>query len=88
MRFRTGVIVGLAVGYYYGTKASPEQAARIQDWVDRVRDSNAYQRLIGKLAEGWSEGTSTARRVIEDTAFGGSGGRADLRAVAGEPTLN
>ncbi len=38
MGFKTGVLVGLAVGYYLGTKATPEQSARVDELADTVID--------------------------------------------------
>lgn len=31
MRFRTGLLIGLAVGYYFGTRAGRERYEQIQD---------------------------------------------------------
>jgi hypothetical protein len=45
MKFRTGLIVGLAVGYYYGSKAGRERYEQIDDALERVRHSGPYRRL-------------------------------------------
>ena len=34
MGFKTGVLVGVAIGFYLGTKASPERAAQVRELGD------------------------------------------------------
>jgi hypothetical protein len=70
MRFRTGLIVGLAVGYYYGAKAGRERFELIDAWLDKVRGTTTYQDLSIKAHDALRFGTTNARRVIEDAAFG------------------
>lgn len=98
MRFRTGLIVGLAVGYYYGAKAGRDRFHQIDQYLDKVRRTAGYQDLRIKVNDGVREGTTAARRVIEETAFGhGDEGplfvdddptQPDLRAIFSDPTLN
>jgi hypothetical protein len=101
MRFRTGLIVGLAVGYYYGAKAGRDRYHQIDQYLDKVRRTAGYQDLRIKVNDGFREGTTAARRLIEDTAFGGDADAGpeplfvdddptspDLRAIFTDPTLN
>jgi hypothetical protein len=39
MRFRVGLVAGLAVGYYFGTKAGRERYEQIRRWLDDARQS-------------------------------------------------
>jgi hypothetical protein len=78
MRFRTGLIVGLAIGYYYGAKAGRERYELIDAWLEKVRGTTTYQDLSIKVHDALRFGTTNARRVIEDAAFGGR--------AAGDPT--
>ena len=39
MRFRVGLLAGLAVGYYLGTKAGRERYEQIRRWLDDARQS-------------------------------------------------
>jgi membrane protein DedA with SNARE-associated domain len=55
MGFKTGAVVGFAVGYYLGTKAGRERYEQINTWIDQLRDSDA----LNTAAE-------RARQVIED----------------------
>jgi len=71
MRFRTGLLIGLAVGYYYGSKAGHERYEQIEVWLDNIRDTTTYQDLRTKVNDGWREGTTAARRMIEQEARDG-----------------
>jgi hypothetical protein len=39
MRFRLGVAIGFAIGYYLGAKAGRERYHQIQRWLDNARQS-------------------------------------------------
>jgi len=43
MKFRTGLIVGAAVGYYFGAKAGRQRYEQLNGWVHRVTDSPPVQ---------------------------------------------
>ena len=43
MKFRTGLIVGAAVGYYFGAKAGRQRYEQLHGWVTRVTDSPPVQ---------------------------------------------
>jgi hypothetical protein len=70
MRFRTGVIVGLGLGYYFGAKAGHERYEQIEEWLDRLRETTAYREVRTKVTDGIREGTSAVRTMVEETAFG------------------
>jgi hypothetical protein len=48
MGFKLGVMVGMGVGYYLGTKATPEQRAQVDDWVRKARESEFGELAIDK----------------------------------------
>jgi hypothetical protein len=94
MRFRTGLLVGLAVGYYYGTRAGRERYEQIEQWLDRVRSTTTFQEARTKLSDGVREGTTAARRLLEDATSGtkppphrDAGGQPSGQAL-GDPTFN
>ena len=37
MRFRLGVVVGFAVGYYFGAKAGRTRYLQLREWLDKAR---------------------------------------------------
>jgi hypothetical protein len=43
-RMKTGLIVGFAVGYYFGAKAGRERYEQIQRWLRDVRESRPYEK--------------------------------------------
>jgi hypothetical protein len=62
MRFQTGVIAGLAVGYYFGAKAGHERYEQIERYLEQLRSSGAVQQLVGRLGE-LAEGACARSRV-------------------------
>jgi hypothetical protein len=66
MRFKTGFVVGAAVGYYLGAKAGRERYLQIERTLDRVRAHSAYQAASEKVGEGLEK----ARGRVKDTAGG------------------
>ena len=70
MKFRTGLVVGLAVGYYYGTKAGRERYEQIDRYLDRVRSTDAYQQMSGRARDAVDRGKAIAKDRIKETAFG------------------
>jgi hypothetical protein len=70
MRFRTGLLIGLAVGYYLGTRAGRERYEQIEEWLDRIRSTTTYQDARTKLSDGFREGSTAARRIIDDATGG------------------
>lgn len=37
MRFRIGVVIGFAVGYYLGAKAGRTRYLQLREWVDKAK---------------------------------------------------
>jgi hypothetical protein len=64
MRFRTGLFVGLAVGYYYGARAGRERYEQIEAWLDRLRAMSSVQRAQTRVTDGVREGSVAARRML------------------------
>ena len=49
MKFRTGVLIGGALGYYYGAKAGRERFEQIDAVLTRVRAQPPYQQARAKV---------------------------------------
>jgi hypothetical protein len=92
VRFKTGLLVGLAVGYYYGTKAGRERYVQLDRYLAQIRSTDAYQELRDRLGDLAVEGISRTRDMVDEVAFGGganAGGSADSPYdYRGDPTLN
>lgn len=48
MRFRLGVLVGFGAGYYFGARAGRERYEQLNRWIDRTRNSEAYETAAEK----------------------------------------
>jgi membrane protein DedA with SNARE-associated domain len=48
MRFRFGLVVGIAVGYYFGAKAGRERFEQIDRWLRRARESDITETAADK----------------------------------------
>jgi hypothetical protein len=88
MRFRSGVMVGLAVGYYFGTKAGRERYVQIERYAARIRASNSYQSLVAGAGELTGMVIERGRAIVD----GADDSTDILTAVpfdlVGDPTLN
>src|SRR4051812_29243932 len=92
VRFKTGLLVGLAVGYYYGAKAGRERYLQIDHYLEQVRASDAFQAVRGQFADVLDDTIGRARQVVNGVAFGGASPSSGHRPVpydyTGDPTLN
>jgi hypothetical protein len=70
MRFRSGVLVGFGVGYYYGAKAGHERYHQMDRVLTNVRRSRPYRNLRTVLSDTVVEGQRRARELVRDAAFG------------------
>src|SRR5688572_2686422 len=77
MRFRTGVLVGFGVGYYYGAKAGPDRYHQMDRVLTNVRRSRPYRNLRTTLSDTVVEGQRRARELVRDAAFGAEDGTYD-----------
>ena len=48
MKFRTGLVIGLGVGYYLGAKAGRERYNEMQRWIRQARDSDVIETASDK----------------------------------------
>jgi hypothetical protein len=89
MRFRTGVIAGLAVGYYFGAKAGTERYEQIERYLEQLRSSSAVQQLVGRLGEVADPSASRRNVAVEGVAYRPAPSPVpDSHDYAADPTLN
>ncbi len=43
MRFRLGLIVGFAIGYYFGARAGRSRYEQMERWLQKARESDAAE---------------------------------------------
>ena len=92
VRFKTGLLVGLAVGYYYGARAGRERYLQIDHYLAQVRASEAYQGMVGQFGDLMDDTIGRARQAVNEVAFGGQSPTSTSGPVpydfTGDPTLN
>jgi hypothetical protein len=65
MRFRAGLVVGFAVGYYLGAKAGRERYDQIEAWLDKVRETDTYRDLTERIEQLYEDGRLGREPVID-----------------------
>jgi len=72
MRFKAGVFLGLATGYYLGTRAGRDRYQQLNQLVDRARRSDAFD-VVGDKARAVVDLTMERARDLVDARMGGNG---------------
>ena len=72
-RFRIGLFLGLATGYYLGTKAGRQRYDQINRMVARLRRSDAFEVAAEKARAVVDLGMERAKDAVEDTFKHGNG---------------
>jgi hypothetical protein len=84
MRFRLGLVTGLATGYYLGARAGRRRYDQINRAVARVRRSDAFEVATERARSVVEEGVEKARAVIGDDAHHAAVGDDADRAAVGD----
>lgn len=66
MRFRLGLVLGFASGYYLGAKAGRARYEQLSDMLDRVRRSDAYETTADKARALVDEQVERVKEVVEE----------------------
>lgn len=67
MRFKTGLMIGFSAGYYLGARAGRQRYEQINQWLDRVRSTEAYETATEKARAAVDLGVERARDLVGDT---------------------
>lgn len=51
MRFRLGLLLGLAIGYVLGARAGRERYVQIESWMRDLKRSDPAQQISGELRD-------------------------------------
>ena len=65
MRFRTGVVVGFAAGFYVGSWAGRERHEQINKALSRVKRSDAFDAATGKAKAVVDLGKERAKDIVD-----------------------
>ena len=66
MRFRLGIIVGFAAGYYFGARAGRERYEDINRMIRKVKRSDAFDTATDKAKAVVDLGVERAKDAIDD----------------------
>lgn len=66
MRFRFGMMIGFAGGYYLGARAGRERYEQINKALAKVRGSDTVERATDTAKAAVDVGVERAREVVED----------------------
>lgn len=69
MSFKTGLLVGLAVGYYYGAKAGRQRYEKIDRYLRPIRQSDAYQQLAAMTRDLAGQSVEASRQAVREAAL-------------------
>lgn len=66
MRFRLGLVTGMATGYYLGARAGRQRYDQINRAVARLKRSDAYEAATERARSAVEDAAERARAVVED----------------------
>ncbi len=66
MRFRLGLVTGLATGYYLGARAGRQRYDQINRTIARVRRTDAYEEAVDRAKAAAGEAAEKAKEVLEE----------------------
>jgi hypothetical protein len=81
MKFKLGVAIGFAAGYWAGTQADEERKRQVEEVVDKVRGNPRVQRVSDTVSRSAVRITDAVEERLVDTA----GGAVDKVATTVEP---
>ncbi len=61
MRFRSGLLIGFASGYYLGAKAGRARYEQLNRWITKARSSEAVQDATARASEVFDRGVEKVK---------------------------
>ena len=84
MRFKIGLVVGVAVGYLVATRAGRARIEQIERAIGRMRTSDGFGTAVDKAKAAVDLGVERARRGLDDQLVRAAPGGCE----PGHPSLN
>jgi hypothetical protein len=72
MRFKFGLVLGFALGYYLGAMAGRERYEQLNQMLRKIRGSEAFETAVDKTKAVVDLGVERARDVVEHRTNGES----------------
>jgi hypothetical protein len=66
MKFKTGLAVGLAAGYWFASQSNEQRKAQLDDLVSRVRDDPRVQRVSNAVEHRVRDVTNRTSETMAD----------------------
>ena len=66
MKFKTGLAVGLAAGYWFASQSNEQRKAQLDDLVARVRDDPRVQRVSNAVEHRVRDVTNRTSETVAD----------------------
>jgi hypothetical protein len=85
MRFRAGLVIGFAAGYYLGTAAGRERHEQIKATIRKVKRSDAYDTVTDKAHAVVDLGVERAKDLVESKTSGSNGNGATTTVPKTDP---
>ncbi|MGH9187278.1 MAG: hypothetical protein ACRD0U_15920 [Acidimicrobiales bacterium] len=73
MRFKLGLGIGFAAGYYLGAKAGRARYEQLQEWVHKARESDVVETAADKAKAVVDLGFERARDLVDSKRRGDAG---------------
>jgi len=65
MKFKLGLAIGFAAGYYLGTAAGEERHRQLQEWVNKATHNDVFEAAADKAKAVVDLGVERARDVVD-----------------------
>jgi hypothetical protein len=87
MRFRAGLVIGFAGGYYLGTAAGRERHEQIKATLRKVKRSDVYDTATDKAKAVVDLGVERAKDLVDSKTGSGSNGTPHVDVPRTDPPI-
>ena len=87
MRFRAGLLIGFAGGYYFGTAAGRERHEQIKQTIRKVKRSDAYDTVTDKAHAVVDLGVERAKDLVDSKTGSTSNGNGSFEVPKTDPPV-
>ena len=87
MRFRAGLVIGFAAGYYFGTAAGRERHEQIKQTIRKVKRSDAYDTVTDKAHAVVDLGVERAKDLVDAKTGSGTNGNGSFDLPKTDPPI-